>query len=55
MRLDLRYGWRLKDGTQVSLVGQNLLEDHHQEFYGVLNEENTEVPRTFYVKLTKAW
>jgi iron complex outermembrane receptor protein len=55
LRLDLRYGWRLKNGMELSLVGQNLLEDHHQEFYGVLNEENTEVPRTFYVKLTKAW
>ena len=43
------------NGMELSLVGQNLLEDQHQEFYGVLNEEATEVPRSFYVKLTKAW
>lgn len=55
VRLDLRYGWRLKNGMELSLVGQNLLEDQHQEFYGVLNETATEVPRAFYVKLNKAW
>jgi iron complex outermembrane recepter protein len=30
--LDLRAGWRLRQGWQLSLVGQNLLHDHHQEF-----------------------
>lgn len=54
-RLDLRYAWHLKDGTEVSLVGQNLLQSRHQEFYGILNEDATEVPRTFYVRMSRGF
>jgi iron complex outermembrane recepter protein len=30
--LDLRLGWRVKPYWELSLVGQNLLDDRHQEF-----------------------
>ena len=55
VRLDVRYGWRLRDGTEMSIVGQNLLQDYHQEFYGVINEVPTEVPRAVYLKVSRRW
>jgi iron complex outermembrane receptor protein len=55
VRLDLRYGWTLRDGSQLSIVGQNLLQDHHPEFYEVLSEVPTEVPRSVYLSLSKSW
>jgi iron complex outermembrane receptor protein len=30
--LTLRLGWRLRPGLDLSLIGQNLLHDHHEEF-----------------------
>ena len=30
--LDARYAWQVRKGLELSLVGQNLLEDQHQEF-----------------------
>ena len=30
--LDLRFGWRVSDSLSVSLLGQNLLHDSHEEF-----------------------
>jgi iron complex outermembrane receptor protein len=30
--LDLRLGYRVRPNWELSLVGQNLLHDHHQEF-----------------------
>ena len=45
--LDLRLGAHLPYGLELSLVGQNLLHDHHREFDG-----GTEVERGFYGKLS---
>ena len=30
--LDLRFGWRISDSLSVSLLGQNLLHESHEEF-----------------------
>lgn len=30
--LDVRLGWKFNDALELSLVGQNLLDDHHPEF-----------------------
>jgi iron complex outermembrane recepter protein len=51
VRLDARYAWRLRNDMELSIVGQNLLQAHHDEFYGVINEYPEEVPRSFYLKL----
>lgn len=32
-RLDLRLGWRASEHTSIDLVGQNLTDPHHQEYY----------------------
>jgi iron complex outermembrane recepter protein len=52
--LDLRVGWRPTDAIELSLVGQNLLEDSHQEFASsqFVNDEPTRVQRGVYGKVT---
>jgi iron complex outermembrane receptor protein len=30
--VDLRYGWRIRKGLEVALIGQNLFDSHHAEF-----------------------
>jgi len=55
-RLDVRLGWRPEkiDGVELSLVGQNLLDDRHQEFSKPSNTEfASEISRTIYAKI--AW
>jgi iron complex outermembrane receptor protein len=47
--LDLRCGWRLGPGLELSLVGQNLLDDTHPEF-GSAPTYN-EYRRALYVKV----
>ena len=52
--LDVRVGWQVSDTIEISLVGQNILDNQHPE-YGpstLLNTETTEVERSFYAKLT---
>jgi iron complex outermembrane receptor protein len=52
--LDLRLGWHLSDTLELSIVGQNLLDNHHSE-YGestLLNTEITEIERGVYSKLS---
>ena len=50
--LDLRYAWRFRPGWEVSLVGQNLLEKSHLEFWqDQLPAEQTEVERGWYAKI----
>lgn len=47
---DLRYSWRPNRNLELSVVGQNLLDDHHAE-YGAnsfTGEVTTEVPRSVY-------
>jgi iron complex outermembrane receptor protein len=51
--LDVRIGWQVSDTVNISLAGQNLLDDRHLE-YGpstLLNTEVTEIERGFYLKM----
>lgn len=50
-RLDLRLGWQLSKELELSLVGQNLLDDRHGEFADGESSPYTEVPRTIYGRL----
>jgi iron complex outermembrane recepter protein len=49
---DLRLGWKPLPGIELSLVGQNLLDDEHQEFYqmGPITLA-TKIPRGVYGKV----
>ena len=52
-RLDSQLTWRLGERQQLSVVGQNLLEDHHVEFSDQLQIVNsTRVKRSVYGKFT---
>jgi iron complex outermembrane recepter protein len=49
--LDVRYGWRLNNGLDLSVGGQNLLKRRHAEFTpDLLNSEPVDIERSFYVK-----
>lgn len=52
LRFDTRVAWRPMDYLELSLVGQNLLDDSHQEFGAPLYGNATEVPRTFFGRVT---
>jgi len=52
--LDVHLGWNPKESLELSIVGQNLLDNHRLE-YGpstLLNTQVTEVERSVYGKLT---
>ncbi len=49
--LDLRIGWQASDAFGFSLVGENLLHDHHPEF-GPPTPLRQEVQRSLYGKVT---
>ncbi len=49
--VDVRFGWACTRNLTVSLVGQNLLDDHHPEFQPeALHTLGTEVERSVYGK-----
>ncbi len=48
--LDVRLGWHPTDSTEVSIVGQNLLHDHHPE-YGFPSPTRPEIERSLYGKI----
>ncbi|MBI2927323.1 MAG: TonB-dependent receptor [Verrucomicrobia bacterium] len=52
--LDVRLGWRPVRNLELSLVGQNLLDDRHPEFLAspFTRTQSTEVERSFFGKLT---
>jgi iron complex outermembrane receptor protein len=52
-RLDARLGWRLREGLDLSIGGQNLLDNRHPEF-GSLNQGVVagQVKLSFYGKVT---
>lgn len=51
--IDLRLGWRPSKNWEIALVGQNLLDDRHPEFYPApIATRRTEVERSFYGKIT---
>ncbi|MDB6130654.1 MAG: ligand-gated TonB-dependent outer rane channel, partial [Verrucomicrobiales bacterium] len=44
---DLRVGWRPCKNVEISIVGQNLIDDHHPEFYPTtISTQRTEVERS---------
>lgn len=53
-RLDLRLGWRPRKDLELSLVGQNLLDDRHLEFTG-FDLVGSEIPRSVYGKIVWQW
>ena len=57
LRTDIRLGWQLSPHAEISIIGQNLFDSTHEEFYsspinvgGV--SENTEIKRSISAKLT---
>jgi iron complex outermembrane receptor protein len=52
--MDVRLAWRPAPGTEFSVVGQNLLDSHHPEWFGSLfvGEVPTEVQRGVYAMLS---
>jgi iron complex outermembrane receptor protein len=50
--LDARLAWQASNGFEISLVGQNLLHDHHPE-YGFPLPTRAEIQRSVYGKV--AW
>ncbi|UCF90633.1 MAG: TonB-dependent receptor [Desulfobacterales bacterium] len=50
---DVRVGWKPIKNLEVSLVGQNLLENHHPEFRPeILDTPAAEIERSVYGKIT---
>ncbi|MHA1540066.1 MAG: TonB-dependent receptor plug domain-containing protein [Alphaproteobacteria bacterium] len=52
-RFDSRIAWKPSKDLEISLVGQNLFDDWHQEYEKSLNDVNSEVRRSVYGKI--AW
>jgi len=51
--LDVRLGWKLQKDLELSLVGQNLLDSQHPEFFSeILETTPTEVKHGVYGKIT---
>jgi iron complex outermembrane receptor protein len=50
---DLRLGWEASPGLELSIIGQNLLDNHHQEFLpDFIATQPTEVERSIYGRVT---
>ncbi len=50
LRLDLRLAWQVSDSLELSLIGQNLLRDGHEEFSPFLYNSANEVGRSVFGK-----
>ncbi len=51
-RLNSRLAWHVVPGIELAAYGQNLLDDKTQEFTRALNEPDSEIGRSFYLKLS---
>lgn len=51
-RVDLRLGWRPCESFELSIVGQNLLDDRHPEFGPGFLVNPNEIERSVYAKAT---
>jgi len=51
-RGDLRFGWRPREGTEISIVGQNLLEPRHLEFIDTNGDLSTQDVRKVFAKIS---
>jgi iron complex outermembrane recepter protein len=54
IELDLRLGWRATPNLEVSVVGQNLAQNHHAEF-GTDGGPPVEIQRGLYGKVVWRW
>lgn len=52
IRFDSQVIWRPKTGLEVSLVGQNLLDNKHSEFTAPPAGIQNEIPRAYYLRAT---
>jgi iron complex outermembrane receptor protein len=53
--LDLRFSWRPIPKLELSLVGQNLLHDHHLEYVGSGSSPREEIGRRVFTKAAVRW
>ena len=51
--MDLRLAYRPRKNLELAVIGQNLLQDQHQEYNGGITTYADEVPRGVYG--TVAW
>jgi iron complex outermembrane receptor protein len=51
-RIDTRFGWRIGESAELSVVGQNLLRPRHAEFFDTFGLDRTEVERSVSLKFT---
>ncbi len=51
VRLDTRFGWRLGESLEISIVGQNLLRPRHAEFPDTLGFDHTLIERSVFGKI----
>ena len=52
LTMDLRLAYRPRKHLELAVVGQNLLQEQHQEYNGALTTYTTEVPRGVYGTVT---
>ena len=53
VELDLRLGWKPMPNFDISLIGQNLLHSHHDEFSDtILGTQRTGIQRSFVGRIT---
>ena len=50
--MDLRLAYRPRKNLELAVVGQNLLQDHHQEYNGGVTTYASDVPRGVYGTVT---
>ncbi len=48
-RLDLRLAWRPIEAIELSVVGQNLLDGRHAEYFDIQGNQSSQIPRSGYV------
>ncbi len=51
-RFDTQIIWKATDNIEISLDGQNLLDNNHAEFGAPLNGTQNEIPRAVYAKVS---
>ena len=52
-RLDTGLTWKLRESVSLSVVGQNLLRDHHLEFIDINGSiQSGQIKRSGYAKIT---
>ena len=51
--MDLRLGWKPKDGLELSIAGRNLLDNGHEEYRGTIFAiPSSDIERSVYFKVT---